>query len=355
MALWLSLVGAVVISCLVSVTRALTAPTSGQHNSVYLISLQFPTDERFSKHVKDVWRWKDAVLGDGRDFFVPRPKTLHALQQNILQHAPGIQECVILSNCARFELLLLADTTMSAGSHPLESLSRLLLRQVEEYHNRRFQPPFDWPGSIVSYDDDHIENSMFLASAVDELISFWMILAGPTDVMRHLCLVASGMALRPSRPGRATEFRPFSSRDAHVLLQLKRTVAIADGPMTRNLLQGALRAGKAVRNPEATPVILPLRSGTASTQICQSIAATVQSTTIDPIVEETVRALEVPTDDIVTLRTAAMELSRSKEEGALVRSLLHQPTIELRNGRAVNQTFVLEQIANEIEACRLAL
>jgi hypothetical protein len=46
---------------------------------------------------------------------------------------------------------------------------------------------------------------------------------GMEAVLYHLSLVAAGMADRPRRPDRDTIFRPFSSRDAHVLLQLKRT------------------------------------------------------------------------------------------------------------------------------------
>ena len=46
---------------------------------------------------------------------------------------------------------------------------------------------------------------------------------GVNDIARHLCKVSVGIAERPSRPGRTVEFRPFSSRDAHIMLQMKRT------------------------------------------------------------------------------------------------------------------------------------
>ena len=55
--------------------------------------------------VRRIWDFKDDVLGDGRDYFVPRPKTLQALNQ-ILRQQLQAKECVVLSNCARFDIFL---------------------------------------------------------------------------------------------------------------------------------------------------------------------------------------------------------------------------------------------------------
>jgi hypothetical protein len=93
-------------------------------------------------------------------------------------------------------------------------------------------------------------------------------------MVHHLCLVAVGLAPRPRRPNREIVFRPFSSRDAHILLQLKRTADIITSsphwtkpsqnmlPKTSyllTLLQFALRAGKAARNPNKVPALMELR------------------------------------------------------------------------------------------------
>ena len=37
---------------------------------------------------------------------------------------------------------------------------------------------------------------------------------GAYEISNHLCLIAGGLAPRPSRPDREVIFRPYSSRDA---------------------------------------------------------------------------------------------------------------------------------------------
>ena len=49
------------------------------------------------------------------------------------------------------------------------------------------------------------------------------------------------MAGRPRRPERETIFRPFSSRDANSLLQLKCSKQVATGPLVNTVLKYALR------------------------------------------------------------------------------------------------------------------
>ncbi len=58
--------------------------------------------------------------------------------------------------------------------------------------------------------------------------------------------VAAGMAPRASRPDRPVLFRPFSSRDAHIMLQLKRTAEVdSQYPRMKIILDAVLNAGKA--------------------------------------------------------------------------------------------------------------
>jgi len=48
------------------------------YTTFHLLSLP-PLSESSSKIIRDVWKWKDIALGDGRDYFVPRPRALKAL------------------------------------------------------------------------------------------------------------------------------------------------------------------------------------------------------------------------------------------------------------------------------------
>lgn len=232
-----------------------------------LLSLQWTDPDQdpyyFSKTVTDVWRWKDSVLGDGRDFFVPKPQTLRALQSYIVKHS-GVSECVLLSNCARFEIIMLASAELA---DPILMISSSLLNQVHSYQNRRFpwQTPLDWPG-VIDQEAVHLtttnSESLLLSneSANEDLSKHWTVLKGPRAIAEHLCLVAAGMAPRPRRPHREVRFRPFSSRDAHILLQLKRTLQLTHGGSLATLLRCAIQAGKAARNPEMVPILLELRN-----------------------------------------------------------------------------------------------
>jgi hypothetical protein len=71
----------------------------------------------------------------------------------------------------------------------------------------------------------------------NELAQHWKVYEGVEEVLYHLASVAAGMANRPRRPNQDTLLRPFSSRDAHVLLQLKRTKEVTMGRRVNRLLE----------------------------------------------------------------------------------------------------------------------
>jgi hypothetical protein len=94
----------------------------------------------------------------------------------------------------------------------------------------------------------------------NELESMLVHTAIERDIIRHFCLVAAGLAPRASRPNRQVVFRPFSSRDAHIMLQLKRTVEVANKyPRVKMVLDSALSAGKSARNPKKCSALLKLQ------------------------------------------------------------------------------------------------
>jgi hypothetical protein len=180
------------------------------------------------------------------------------------------------------------------------SVSRTLLLQARAYQWRRKKNPlielqlnWDSPDWVVNFDpeNDGVPAPVGEELAVSELLRSWEVCRGPRDVARHLCLVAAGMASRPRRPDRPVTFRPFSSRDAHIMLQLKRTLdslahvqhrpsgGEGEGAAGRSrrsssrnnnnnsnnsaccstLLRHAQQAGKAARNPDKVPELLELR------------------------------------------------------------------------------------------------
>jgi hypothetical protein len=270
--------------------------SQGQGKSqIHLLSLQWtPEDDaqKFSRVVRDTWRWKDAVLGDGRDFFVPKPRTLKALQSFLRggvngQNSNGvggdvIKECVVLSNCARFEILLVT----SSGVDPAPLISSMLLQQMESYRKRPIQIniPLDWAGAIDANTAAATANHDVTVTTSDpaELVQYWTHRQGVRNITDHLCRVAAGMAPRPRRPDRETVFQPFSSRDSHIMLQLKRTLDIAQdatattatttGSLSLSipiLLKYALQAGKASRTESKVPELQELKNyGTGNSKYC---------------------------------------------------------------------------------------
>lgn len=75
-----------------------------------------PLLEDSPKIVKDIWKWKDIVLDDGRDYFVPRLQALKALSDVLVGSSHKdcvlVVECVILSTCVRMDILLSANSSL---------------------------------------------------------------------------------------------------------------------------------------------------------------------------------------------------------------------------------------------------
>ena len=230
------------------------------YDHIHLFSLKWTPDECISKPVRDVWRWKDASLGDGRDFFVPKPKTIRSLQDYIIKNSQSIDECVVLSNCARLEIICV---TKEQNANPSLEIARCLAAQV--FSNQNGRPQLLQSMLVQHLDLPHIAidtNAEITSTCLEDSMAIdrhWIHVRGCEEVCRHLCLVAAGIAPRPRRPDREVLFRPFSSRDSHILLQLKRTKEAATGTNTNILIVYAQRAGKAARSVEQVPEIEQLR------------------------------------------------------------------------------------------------
>jgi hypothetical protein len=346
-----------------------------------LLSLQHPERYgRFCPTVANVWKWKDAVLGDGRDFFIPRPKTLAKLQQYLMSQVEMIRSIVVLSNCARLELLVTIrhdnETTRCTSVNRIkteskqdgdgtsssslllvrEAISRALLLQVHHYQSQRFflldPPPIDWPSSIAMNpeprhntgypnDDDDEEEEM-----VQQLVCHWNAFDTLPLILTHWCHVASGLSTRANRPDRTVAFRPFSSRDAHIMLQFKRLVVLMnhnkdkDDSTTTNtttampkwIVDTALAAGKAARSNAIVHAYRPLLLD--STQpMPQPIAQQVQEEVIQPLVQRALTQWNAKSAGrvIQTVRQQALALAETNPERQWIqRTQLHNITMVLR-------------------------
>ena len=230
-----------------------------------------------------------------------QPSTSEPLSDSVsVSNSYVIEECVTLSNCARFEMLfvLTSNSTAAAANSALssdeetkmaESAAKLcmayqLFRQTEHDRSNTFLRSsglsswMDLPNVVLLETDTANASSspktlsLRQSKAIAHLEQRLMCITGYRPVSHHLSLVASGLAPRTNRPDRNVVFRPYSSRDAHILLQLKRTAEVVTscrsnahetrggcGPIIKIVLEGALTAGKAARNDGIVPDIRRLR------------------------------------------------------------------------------------------------
>jgi hypothetical protein len=354
--------------------------TSSNFDCTTLYSLQWTPDEIISKPVRDVWKWKDGILGDGRDFFVPKPKTISKLQHILLSQVPGLKEISVLSNCARLELLCVWEENSSYPSTDtrLLDVSSCLLNQVD-FHAARQKPIFfpltqsmDMPNVLCDDQRNNGDQRNDDGKMALELSQHWSCFESLPDILWHMCDISAGMAARPRRPDRRTIFRPFSSRDAHILLQLKRTKEVTVGRGTLNrILEYALRAGKAARNPERVESLNLLKSyGDGSSkysssdpplELSEQVKQDVLDQAIKPLIQECLDKIATSKRNLVNssycsiqdFRQEAEAMAITPEESRLVKRLLHKPTIEFRKdprGLLVDQ--VLESIMIELEELR---
>lgn len=444
---------------------------------MHLVSLP-PTDDTYSSLgeplLRECWRWKDAILGNGRDYFVPRPNALRDFQSLFVgrrivvneltgevsrvrslpssmggggmipllattkkretrippsmsndngtpsslvlrvEHSFIVEECAALSNCARLDILLVLrseeecwqrrwwhdddvlnatfvtrkrrsvdgtvatnDTATSTGAATAIIAARYIVaynlqRQVRSRQHARLATWLDLPGgSIIADNHESMPNaSLLLETAMtddawNEISIFshrLQSIEGAQSMSTHLSLIACGLLPRPNRPHREVIFRPYSSRDAHILLQLKRTVEVVsvlnvtvDGGgggggrrgrgRIKTLLDGALHAGKAARNEHVVPEIRMLKEygseGTPPLALVRAVAEAAREQAVAVSVAACVSKLTAMETDtakqISQLRRRVNEFVASVDNGdaglqKVANKLLHGPTMQLREG-----------------------
>ena len=239
-----------------------------------------------------------------------------------------IEECVALSNCARLDVILVLkrekklqhqqqqwlNEDMTDSSHAARyAVAYNLQQQVQSRRSNSssslldrigLTTLMDLPGAIRKKNNDNYyddetetfstnENGQRRANEIRQLANRLSTMEGARSISTHLSLVASGLSPRPNRPDREVLFRPYSSRDAHILLQLKRTVELVSAlNMTttenggggggggrgriKTLLDSALTAGKASRNERVVPEIRRLKefgsNGTPPSALARVVA-----------------------------------------------------------------------------------
>jgi len=348
-----------------------------QQRSFHLISLP-PTKDVTGKIVsstqaiRELWRWKDAVLGDGRDFFVHRPRAISDLTNLIIggtftnaTQEWVIDECAILSNCARMDVYLSCcpsknQTSEACFSSPTFIVANVLAIQLEHYRAAPKSPShilksqvsqlMDLPGMVVVEPNSFSAYTTKLQHEIEQQLVH---INDTTDIVRHACLITAGLV---RRSGHGIRFRPFSSRDAHIMLQMKRCLDLAVGSNISTILKASLTAGKAARNVNVVPEIKLLQGqfGEPTKIVLKAaIEATIQKA-LEPNIHRCVHVIVAHDSNIVNRINALRDKCRIKvsssggdwegKEGQLVRKILHPSIMQVRSGQVINEEEVLIRV-----------
>ena len=394
-------------------------------SDIHLISLP-PVSDKSSKIIRDVWKWKDVVLGDGRDYFIPRPRALKALSDILVgssvripfksdKYVYTITECAILSNCARMDVLLVMQGMYGSNSNDSKSdfeskgelypnssiihesakllVTKCILDQLKSFQNRRklrgvassvllegLSSVLDLPGMVhtdvdvkqkmsvdlkdIDYCSESLDRSNLHADS--EELNFFQLLNSTnnvTEIVRHFSTVAAGIAPRASRPDRSIVFRPFSSRDAHIMLQLKRTAEVANAyPKVKVVLDCALTAGKAARDPKICTILEKLKPFAAEGKYSQKpppllekeAIESVTKLAIEPAIEASVNRLTAmgASEQIIVLQKMIDEIfckldatnDSNHIRRKIAKKLMHQSVMRLRSGERLDLNAVVGEI-----------
>ena len=356
---------------------------------LYVVSLpRPPTGPDGGTPASRVWRWKEAALGHGQDYFT-WPKAPHrALGDALCARAPArgggddadgcggglrVVEAAALGTCARLDFYIAAETVApETDAARLASLAVAgLLLDVTRRWRAAGAPQYSASAGLAglaaltggdgggaaklireceralpaSPPDDDLER---VRACVE-------VLEGPEACATHVARVACSLASRGARRragergggsapprGSPEHFDPFDARDAHVMHQLRKALEAATTPpptpprekprRVRALLETALAVGAAARDARKTPAIQTLR-GNPSRRQRAAAAAAVEETLIAPAAAELAAALS-PARAEAERRVARMRRDAEEAAESAVKSICADDTAAREAARA---------------------
>ncbi|CAE7775294.1 uidB, partial [Symbiodinium sp. CCMP2456] len=352
-----------------------------QESDLHVISLRKPRDAVRACPVRSCWTWKEKVLGDGHDFFIPRPRTTRRLA-SVFRSMPGadIEEAVVLGNCKRFDVYLALEKPKHTDL-VCQRVADMTAQQMASYRQQQggwlegaktwllqASNGFDVPDLVSPPEHlgDRAETEGIRRDAL-ALQKAFEVRSGCCGVTAYCAAVAAGLEGRPKEA-----FNPCSARDAHIMLQLKRTLEAATTPEDGRAPCGkrlglifriALEVGKAVRNPERLPQLEQLqaygegRLSKAPRRSAAAAAEVAERSILRPAVAKCASKLQGfrNAGRVTALRSKAEELFQQLQLGACtakelqqarrrLNRLLHVPTLALKGGDEVDQEAILADV-----------
>ncbi|CAJ1380244.1 unnamed protein product [Effrenium voratum] len=319
-------------------------------DTVHVVTLRKPGDQVHACAWRRCWTWKERVLGDGHDFFVPRQKTTAKLAKALLREE-GLEEVAVLGNCKRLDIYVASERKREELP---EVLAAALCRQMA-WH-RTFA--VGWLCQVLDVPEAVAEPAdceKFRGQVAEEALRLLarLELRSGEESAAYLCRVAAALEGRDKE-----KFDPCNAREAHIMLQLKRSLEAVDdhdGPCGRRLrllLRMALEAGKAARS-----ATLPELAGLGSKASRRAAFEAAEVKVVKPQVAKCVAKLRGLRHGrrVAALRARAAELLEAAELRAgseaetrarrRVSRLLHAPSLALKAGRQVDEQQLLQQLS----------
>ena len=138
---------------------------------------------------------------------------------------------------------------------------------------------------------------------------------------------------------------------------------MARGSRVKALLDAALTAGKAARDPQRVPKLEALRQyGSGSSRysceppahLSEAAATAAAELAIEPSVEQCLAKFQAmeQSSAINSLRQKAELMANTLEEARFIKQQLHQPTMDLRQGLRVDEHHLLVTLQSGLQAMR---
>ena len=372
-----------------AVALSLLCAAAAFETQLYVVSLpRPPTGPDGGTPASRVWRWKEAALGHGQDYFT-WPKAPHrALGDALCARAPArgddavadgrdgglrVVEAAALGTCARLDFYVAAETVApETDTARLASLAVAgLLLDVTRRWRAAGAPQYSASAGLAGLaafaggdgggaarlirECEHAPPASPWDDADDleRVRACVEVLEGPEACATHVARVACSLASRGARRagerggsaprrGSPEHFDPFDARDAHVMHQLRKALEAATTPpptpprekprRVRALLETALAVGAAARDAHKTPAIQTLR-GNPSRRQRAAAAAAVEETLIAPAAAELAAALS-PARAEAERRVARMRREAEEAAESAVKSICADDTAAREAARA---------------------
>eukprot|EP00540_Astrosyne_radiata_P007332 CAMPEP_0116867742 /NCGR_PEP_ID=MMETSP0418-20121206/26792_1 /TAXON_ID=1158023 /ORGANISM="Astrosyne radiata, Strain 13vi08-1A" /LENGTH=457 /DNA_ID=CAMNT_0004503599 /DNA_START=37 /DNA_END=1413 /DNA_ORIENTATION=+ len=344
---------------------------------VHLLALRdAPFCEDPSSIGTELWDWKKVVVGHNMEVETHRidQSVLSHINHRLVKYSNMIQECCVVTTCLRFELLLILKPGTDKKITESKSLTESLCREISkifvyhmDYYNRMDEDDrLYWSEKKrmkLLPDMRGIKKKRAPEEhRVKALMSRWELKkVGVRGACEYLCMVSTGIQI-PSMEDDpdadifaeiAVQFDPYSSRNAHVMAQFKQCRQAASGPRVQMIMDAALTAGKKARNEKVVPPIAFLKrkdnesddhdefdefeNGPSQDQVQWAAEAALElavKPTMEACEEKYVAACHA--DLVADFRQRVEALATDGEELLWLRQQMHQPTIDLRQGKPID-------------------